>query len=98
MTQFYRMRTGGVPALAILRAGRSQMRFLKLAGYAFMALVLASGWGFLYWLGGGNSARTVRANLMVFFMICDVILVAIFGYASLFEQHAFLVPAPFLGL
>ncbi|MGQ0512132.1 MAG: sensor histidine kinase [Betaproteobacteria bacterium] len=28
------------------------MRFLKPAGYAVMALALAGGWGFLYWLGG----------------------------------------------
>jgi uncharacterized membrane protein YfcA len=41
----------------------------------------------LYWLGGGNSATTVRANLMVFFMICDLLLVAIFGYANLFEAR-----------
>jgi uncharacterized membrane protein YfcA len=41
----------------------------------------------LYWLGGGNSARIVRANLMVFFMICDIMLVAIFGYANLFEAR-----------
>jgi hypothetical protein len=37
--------------------------------------------------GGGNSARTVRANLMVFFMICDLLLVAIFGYEGLFEAR-----------
>jgi uncharacterized membrane protein YfcA len=41
----------------------------------------------LYWLGGGNKAVTVRANLMVFFMICDIMLVAIFGYANLFEAR-----------
>ena len=28
------------------------MRVLKYAGYALMALALASGWAFLYWLGG----------------------------------------------
>jgi uncharacterized membrane protein YfcA len=41
----------------------------------------------LYWLGGGSKAATVRANLMVFFMICDIMLVAIFGYANLFEAR-----------
>ena len=30
---------------------------------------------------------TMRANLMVFFMICDVLLVAIFGYEGLFEAR-----------
>ena len=41
----------------------------------------------LYWLGGGNSATTIRANLMVLFMICDVLLVAIFGHQGLFEAR-----------
>jgi uncharacterized membrane protein YfcA len=30
---------------------------------------------------------TIRANLMVLFMICDVLLVAIFGYQGLFEAR-----------
>jgi len=54
----------------------------------------------LYWLGGGNDAKTVRANLMVFFMICDLLLVAIFGYEGLFESRplalSLLLGAPYL--
>ena len=38
-------------------------------------------------LSGGSSAKTLRANLMVFFMICDVILVAIYGFANLLEAR-----------
>jgi uncharacterized membrane protein YfcA len=41
----------------------------------------------LYWLGGGSSAKTLRANLMVFFMICDLLLMGIFGYEGLFEAR-----------
>jgi uncharacterized membrane protein YfcA len=57
------------------------------SGVSAGAVLIAGPPVILYWLGGGGSARTVRANLMVFFMICDVILVAIFGYASLFEPR-----------
>ena len=38
----------------------------------------------LYWLGRGNSAVTVRANLMVFFMICGVVLIASYATQGLF--------------
>ncbi len=41
----------------------------------------------LYWLGGGSNAKTLRANLMVFFMICDLLLIGIFGYEGLFEAR-----------
>lgn len=57
------------------------------SGVSAGAVLIAGPPVILYWLGGGNSAKTVRANLMVFFMICDVILVAIFGYANLFEPR-----------
>jgi uncharacterized membrane protein YfcA len=57
------------------------------AGISAGAVLIAGPPVILYWLGGGHSAKTVRANLMVFFMICDVLLVAIFGYASLFEAR-----------
>jgi hypothetical protein len=40
----------------------------------------------LYWLGGGKSAKTLRANLMVFFMICDLLLMGS-GYEGLFEAR-----------
>ena len=57
------------------------------SGVSAGAVLIAGPPVILYWLGGGNSARTVRANLMVFFMICDVLLVAIFGYQGLFEAR-----------
>jgi uncharacterized membrane protein YfcA len=41
----------------------------------------------LYWLGSGTPAKTVRANLMVFFMICDVILFAIYFHQGLFAAR-----------
>ena len=52
------------------------------SGVTAGAVLIAGPPVILYWLGGGNSAKIVRANLMVFFMICDIILVAIFGFAS----------------
>lgn len=58
------------------------------SGVSAGAVLIAGPPVILYWLGGGNSAQTVRANLMVFFMICDVLLVAIFGFANLFEARA----------
>jgi hypothetical protein len=57
------------------------------SGVSAGAVLIAGPPVILYWLGGGNNARTVRANLMVFFMICDVLLVAIFGYEGLFEAR-----------
>jgi hypothetical protein len=58
------------------------------SGVSAGAVLIAGPPVILYWLGGGNSAQTVRANLMVFFMICDLLLVAIFGVAHLFETRA----------
>jgi uncharacterized membrane protein YfcA len=57
------------------------------AGVSAGAVLIAGPPVILYWLGGGSSAKTLRANLMVFFMICDLLLVAIFGYANLFEAR-----------
>jgi uncharacterized protein len=57
------------------------------SGVTAGAVLIAGPPVILYWLGGGNSAKVVRANLMVFFMTCDILLVAIFGFASLFEAR-----------
>ena len=69
------------------------------AGVSGGATLIAAPPVILYWLGGGNSAITIRANLMVLFMICDVLLVAIFGYGNLFEARplalSLLLGAPF---
>jgi uncharacterized membrane protein YfcA len=70
------------------------------SGVSAGAVLIAGPPVILYWLGGGSSAKTLRANLMVFFMICDVLLVAIFGYANLFEPRplalSVLLGAPYL--
>jgi uncharacterized membrane protein YfcA len=58
-----------------------------IAGVSAGAVLIAGPPVILYWLGGGHPAKTVRANLMVFFMICDVLLIAIFGYADLFAAR-----------
>lgn len=42
----------------------------------------------LYWLSGGSSAATVRANLMVFFMMCGVALVVAYAYEGLFTANS----------
>ena len=57
------------------------------SGISAGAVLIAGPPVILYWLSGGSSARILRANLMVFFMICDLILVAIYGYANLFEAR-----------
>jgi uncharacterized membrane protein YfcA len=38
----------------------------------------------LYWLSRGNSAITLRANLMVFFLFCGVVLIAVYAVQGLF--------------
>ena len=42
----------------------------------------------LYWLSRIGSAVTVRANIMVFFMICGVVLVAYYAFQGLFTAQA----------
>jgi uncharacterized membrane protein YfcA len=41
----------------------------------------------VYWLSCGNSATTLRANLMVFFFFCGVALVVAYATQSLFSAH-----------
>jgi uncharacterized membrane protein YfcA len=41
----------------------------------------------VYWLSRGNPAVTLRANLMVFFMICGVVLVVSYAAQGLFSGH-----------
>jgi uncharacterized membrane protein YfcA len=38
----------------------------------------------LYWLSRGNAAVTLRANLMVFFLFCGMVLVTVYGLQGLF--------------
>lgn len=42
----------------------------------------------LYWLSRGNSAVTLRANLMVFFLFCGIALIAVYGWQGLFTAHS----------
>jgi uncharacterized membrane protein YfcA len=42
----------------------------------------------LYWLGRGNNAVTLRANLMVFFLFCGVMLVAVYAAQGLFTARS----------
>jgi uncharacterized membrane protein YfcA len=42
----------------------------------------------LYWLSRGNSATTLRANLMVFFLFCGIALIAVYGMEGLFTARS----------
>jgi len=42
----------------------------------------------LYWLGRVGSSVTIRANIMVFFQICGVVLVSVYAYEGLFTVQA----------
>jgi uncharacterized membrane protein YfcA len=41
----------------------------------------------LYWLSRGNNAVTLRANLMVFFLFCGVVLIAVYAAQGLFTAR-----------
>jgi uncharacterized membrane protein YfcA len=58
------------------------------AGVSGGAVLIAGPPVILYWLGSGSSPKVLRANLMVLFMICDVLLVAIFGHQGMFEARS----------
>jgi uncharacterized membrane protein YfcA len=57
------------------------------SGITAGAVLIAGPPVILYWLGSGGPAKIVRANLMVFFMICDIILVAIYAHEGLFAPR-----------
>src|SRR5262245_10846437 len=57
------------------------------SGVSAGAVLIAGPPVILYWLGGGSSPKVLRANLMVLFMICDVLLVVIFGHQGMFEPR-----------
>ena len=57
------------------------------AGISAGSVLIAGPPVIIYWLGSGSSAKTLRANLMVFFMICDFLLMGIFAYEGLFEAR-----------
>jgi uncharacterized membrane protein YfcA len=41
----------------------------------------------LYWMSRGNNAATLRANLMVFFLICSLVLIAVYAAQGLFTAR-----------
>ena len=41
----------------------------------------------LYWLSRGNNAITLRANLMVFFLFCGMVLIAVYAAQGLFTAR-----------
>jgi len=64
--------TAGVGAIAGIGAGAVQI-----AGPAVI----------LYWLSRGNNAVTLRANLMVFFIFCGIVLIADYALQGLFTAR-----------
>jgi uncharacterized protein len=58
------------------------------AGVSAGAVQIAGPPVILYWLSGGNTATIVRANLMVFFLLCGVALVTSYAVEGLFTAPA----------
>lgn len=58
------------------------------AGVAAGAVQIAGPPVVLYWLSRVGSAAIVRANIMVFFMICGVVLVTVYAYVGLLTARA----------
>jgi uncharacterized membrane protein YfcA len=67
------------------------------SGFAAGAVQIAGPPVILYWLGGGHSMAKVRANLMVFFLICGVVLIAAYAWQDLFTPQTLALSLP-LGL
>jgi uncharacterized protein len=67
------------------------------AGFGAGAVQIAGPAVIIYWLGGGNNAATVRANLMVFFTLAGSVLLISYFWQGLFTADA-LVLAVLLGL
>ena len=71
------------------------------AGVSAGAVQIAGPPVILYWLSRTGSAVAVRANIMVFFMICGVVLIGAYAYEGLFTAQtlalAVLVGAFYLG-
>jgi uncharacterized membrane protein YfcA len=63
----------GIGAMAGLGAGASQIAAPPLL---------------IFWLGGGNKAATVRANVMIYFVAQDALAIVIYAFAGLLTAHA----------
>jgi uncharacterized membrane protein YfcA len=57
------------------------------AGVSAGAVQIAGPPVILYWLSRAGSAASVRANVMVFFMLCGVVLVAAYAWEGLFTAQ-----------
>jgi uncharacterized membrane protein YfcA len=67
------------------------------AGFGAGAVQIAGPAVIIYWLGGGNNAATVRANLMVFFALAGAVLVVSYFVQGLFTADL-IVLAVLLGI
>ena len=59
-----------------------------LAGFGAGAVQIGAPPLLVYWLGGQNSAVTVRANIMVYFIMQGVLSVAVYLYGGLFTAKS----------
>ena len=66
--------------LASLSAG-------ALSGFGAGAVQIGAPPLLVFWLGGDNNARTVRANIMVYFILQGVLSMALYFYSGLFNAH-----------
>jgi uncharacterized membrane protein YfcA len=69
------------------------------SGFGGGAVQIAGPAVIIYWLGGGNPAATVRANLLVYFLLTDVLLCVVYYLQDLFTPDtvalALLLAVPF---
>jgi uncharacterized membrane protein YfcA len=59
-----------------------------LAGIGGGAVQIAAPPLLIYWLGGGNKAATVRANIMAYFVLQGALSIALYLYSGLFSAEA----------
>jgi len=69
------------------------------SGFGGGAVQIAGPAVIVYWLGANNSAATVRANVLVYFLLLDALLCAVYFWQALFTETLFalslLLAAPF---
>ncbi len=87
-------------AVAILASGRSyhgrptltaSLGVGALAGFGAGAVQIGAPPLLVYWLGGQNSAATVRANIMVYFLMQGALTFIFYLYGALFTAHVLLL-------
>ncbi len=71
-----------------VKRGDHRRRRHVIAGLGAGAAQIAGPPVILYWLSRGNTAVTLRANLMVFFMFCGIVLIASYATQGLFTPLA----------